>query len=267
MLLLWNCSWKRNYPFHTLHTQWGERPACLASSYTACALSYVSVTLPVTSPFSSTAGGWSRALPPAASLEEEKPLAPLLPCGSWGLGTMAGQPDMRGLGRSESTSLDAVCSASVPPVSKYLHGLFLRDRWIYVSNVPERWRKPLNPMNWVTDDVSLSLRWGRLCTPRRRELESTQLGRELCLREHIHWQAGLLCCEGSGGRAFCHTNVRPSPGRQGARTGATQPPWSSREKQLRVWERTVSYVQAPGKPGRVEEPQQHLVLARHLSLG
>lgn len=83
------------------------------------------------------------AMGPADSLEGQNPFAPPLPCGGWGTGTVAGQRDVGGLDRGESPPLDTVCSASVPPVSKYLHGLFLRGRGIYVSD----WFKPLNPTN------------------------------------------------------------------------------------------------------------------------
>lgn len=64
---------------------------------------------------------------------------------------------------------------------------------------------------------------------------------------------GLLSWDRNGGRVLRHAGVRPSPWRQGACRTPTLFPCSSREKHLRGWERTVSYVQAPGKPGHVEQ--------------
>lgn len=127
---------------------------------------------------------------PTGSLEGENPLALLLLCGGRGAGTVAGQHHVGGTDRGESPPLGTVCSLSVPHVSKYLYGFFLRGGGIYVSSVPESWFKPLNPINSVTDSVFLSLWWGQLCTTCRRELEGTQWGRKLCTQEWIHCQAG-----------------------------------------------------------------------------
>lgn len=60
----------------------------------------VSLTLPVPSPFSSTAGGWPQGLPPAGSLERENPLAPPPPCRGRG----AGQREVGGPGRGVTSS-------------------------------------------------------------------------------------------------------------------------------------------------------------------